>query len=249
VSSSGHNQPELVAQAEALAARWGLPYFARPYKAPLERLIGSVAEALLVVGGDGLSLWDSAGVLRFTPGMARLRIKQLDAGIREDALVRLGELAPADHVLDCTLGLAGDALVAAHAVGPSGRVVGVESSLPLAVLIAEAKLPGIEVVHGEALAHLRALPDRSFDVVLFDPMFGRPGKSAERFEVLRRFANHGELTPEALEEAKRVARRCVLVKGSRYSQDFKKLGLVSATSSRSRKILWARVPSAHPARL
>ncbi len=49
----------------------------------------------------------------------------------------LAELRAGDTILDCTLGLGQDALVAALVVGPSGRVVALEKSLALYAVVSE----------------------------------------------------------------------------------------------------------------
>jgi 16S rRNA (guanine1516-N2)-methyltransferase len=246
ISASGDHKQ--LTRAAAAASRWSLPLIPRRRKAPLEPMLAHTASAFLVFGGDGIALWDAQGSLRFTPGMARLRVKRLDAGADEDLLVRLAELRAGDSVLDCTLGLGADAIVAARAVGPSGRVLGVEKSTALAALVAEGlrdyqlgpRSCAIDVHCGDSLELLRAQPDASFDVVVFDPMFEKPRRSSPAFDMLRRFADYTELTSVALEQARRVARRWVLVKGARYTQDLKKLGLTPETGSRTATVAWAR---------
>lgn len=233
-------------RARAAAAAWGLPYLERGRNAPMPE----GADALLVLGGDGWTLWHPDGALRFTPGMAQLRIKRFEQGFDEDMLIRVGGMKVGDAVLDCTMGLGADALMSARVVGPAGRVVALEKSLALYAIASERlKKPygpafaQVDVRHADSAEVLPTLEARSFDVVLFDPMFGRPNKSSQAFDVLRAFADPGGLTPQMLEDARRVARRCVVVKGSRYSKDFKKLGLVPVERSLSRGVLWARVPA------
>jgi len=248
VTTSGHCREEAIAQARAAAHSWGLPYLQRRRKAPIAPLLER-ADALLVFGSEEVILCDAGGALRFSPGMARLRIKRLDAGIIEDSLVRIAQFAPGESVLDCTLGLAADALVAARAVGPSGRVVGLEKSLPLFALIssglrthdAGTRSCRVEAHLADAAEFLARQPARSFDCVLFDPMFARPRRSSAAFETLRRYADPSPLTPEMLTEARRVATRAVVVKGARFSQDLRKLNLLPEPASPSATVLWARV--------
>jgi hypothetical protein len=159
-------------------------------------------------------------------------------------------LGAGDAVLDCTLGLGADALVAAAAVGPGGRVLGLEASRLLAAWVAEGlgRLPDpaarrVEVRaadHAEALA---SLPDRSFDVVLFDPMFRHPRAEPPGFDLVRRLADRRPLTPEALARARRVARRWVVVKDGAPGWDLARLGLVPLPSSRGAHRYFARVPA------
>jgi hypothetical protein len=128
-------------------------------------------------------------------------------------------LGPCDSVVDCTLGLANDALHAATVLGCS--VLGVEGS-PVIHALLEEGLPRLSLSHlaalrirliqGDALEVLRRLDDRSHDVVLLDPMMGRPGKSAPSFEILRAFAVPEQASTELLREAGRVARARVVLK-------------------------------------
>src|SRR5437879_3516961 len=67
-------RPELEARARACAAAWELPFFAR------EKSTGLPDGTFLVLGGDGWTLRDPTGALRFSEGLARLRIKRLEAG-------------------------------------------------------------------------------------------------------------------------------------------------------------------------
>jgi 16S rRNA (guanine1516-N2)-methyltransferase len=246
VTVSSRTNPALAARARAKAREWGLEYVERSKKTGLA-LLGP--GEFLVLGADGWALREGETSLKFTPGMAVVRIKRLAAGVEDDTLLRLAQLAPADRVLDCTFGLGADALVCARAVGPEGRVLGVEASFVLWALATEGLAHGleidglapIEVQRADHLDVLRALPAKSFEVVLFDPMFTRPQQGSPAFELLRRHANPQPLSAEALSHARRVATRWVLVKGAKYSKDLKALGLTPERGSRSSNRVWARV--------
>ncbi len=250
VTVSGKRPSEALAtEAQSCAERWGLPEVRRGRKQSLAELVGTAAQALVVFGGDGVRLHDPLGAVRFHPGLAKLRIQAHRAGTQEEPLARLAGLCPGQRVLDCTLGLAQDAQVAAALVGPDGCVLGVERSLALAVLadagLRRASPSGsarIEVRHADAWEVLAATPSGAFDVVLLDPMFARPGKAQPSFELLRRHAHRAPLSPRILSEARRVARRVVLVKGSRHSRDLRSLGLQPEPASRAASVVWARVP-------
>ena len=256
VTTSGKPQEGIILRAREAARAWGLPFIPRRKKEPLGPLLATAAEALLVFEREGdVSLWDAENSFSFNPGMAHLRRMRWLAGERGDALVRVAELREGDHVLDCTLGLGQDALVAAVVVGPRGRVVGLEKSLALYAVVSEglkadlgAGSCRVEPVHADAHTYLRALPSGAFDVVYFDPMFEKPKKSQPAFEMLRRFAEHAPLTPEVLEEARRVARRWVVVKGAKHSEDLKKLGLEAEPGSRYTSVIWGRTPARSPSR-
>ena len=236
-----------VAEAEAVASRWNLARLERPRRGPVSELLRQ-AVTLLVVERGGVSLLDEEGSARWSVGLAALRLRALDAGGQGEALVSLGGLALGEHVLDCTLGLAQDARVASRLVGRTGRVVALEASLPLAVFAAEGlrreapatRNAALEIRHADFRNVLATLPEASFDVVLFDPMFSRERRAQPSFSLLRRLANLERLDAGTLELARRVARRVVLVKAPRYGPELKALGLNPERASRSAPVVWAR---------
>lgn len=246
VTITGKLSGRYLSEARAKATQWGVPYFERPDRVALAQCIGTIAEAFLVLSGEGWTLHDAEGSLYFSPGMAAVRVKRQQ---EEDVLVRLCELKPGDSVLDGTLGLGADALVCARAVGPSGRVIGVEASLPLFALASEGltKAPPfdasakIDVRLGSALSVLRELESHSLDCVIFDPMFDLPKSSTTSFAVLRRHALHEPLDEATLKEARRVARRWVVVKGGRYGKELTRLGLTALKLTRFKPLVWARI--------
>lgn len=130
-----------------------------------------------------------------------------------------------DSVIDCTLGLANDALHIATVLECNVR--GIEGSPMLHALLEEGvprlartgwpQASRISVEHGLSLDVLRACATASVDVVTLDPMMSRPKKSAPSFSLLRDFALHERASPELLREAARVARRRVVLKLGRYA--------------------------------
>jgi hypothetical protein len=128
-------------------------------------------------------------------------------------------LGPCTSLVDCTLGLANDALHAATVLRCT--VLGVEGS-PIIHALLEEGLPRlsrshpaalrVDLIHGDAVEVLRGLADRSHDVVFLDPMMSHPGRSAPSFEVLRAFAVPEPASPALLRDAARVARSRVVLK-------------------------------------
>jgi hypothetical protein len=243
------------ADARAAAERHGLPYAPRGRRPAAAVLREAEADALLVLSPRASVLATDGQERRWSPGMGALRAKRLrrpgggaDPTARDPFLEAAGLLA-GDAVLDCTLGLGADALVAATAVGPRGRVVALEASRGLAAWVAEGlRRSGDEAArridvraadHADALA---ALPERSFDVVLFDPMFRHARAEPAGFDLVRRLADPRPLSPAALERARRVARRWVLVKDGAPGWDLARLGLVPMPSARGAHRYYARVP-------
>ncbi|MBO2520391.1 MAG: hypothetical protein CW345_01080 [Firmicutes bacterium] len=220
---------EDVARADRLAREWGLVYLPRRQRpvAALEeeaKGLGVPRGAVLVVEADGLTLHVEGVRFRYHPGMGLSRLRRVLRG-EDDWMLRAMDLREGDAVLDATMGLASDLLVASHAVGQSGRAVGVESEGLIALVVKEglssysdpdprvvSAMRRIQVVRARYEEYLAALPARSFDVVYFDPMFRRPVEESDQIAPLRALANPAPLDPAALREALRVARRRVVVK-------------------------------------
>lgn len=245
------------ADARAAAARHGLPFVLRGRRPAAEALRAGGADALLVLSPRWSTLVVDGEERRWSPGMGSLRAKRArerllgggDATTRDTFLEAAG-IEDGDAVLDCTLGLGADALVAAVAAGPRGRVLGIEASPALAAWVAEGLRrlgddagARIEVRAGDHAGALAALPDRSFDVVVFDPMFRHARAEPAGFDLVRRLADPRPLSPEALARARRVARRWVLVKDGAPGWDLARLGLVPLASARGAHRYYARVPA------
>ena len=235
-------------QADPLADRDATVWATRLAVRPAPRGGRSVPALCRDEGVDGALILSSerpptyvsaGGSVRYFyhPGMALTRIKHLRAE-KGDPMVTAMGLRPGDRVLDCTLGRAADAIVASSVVGPTGRVVGLESSLLLAELTihglstytppnqdVEAAMRAISARHAEHLTFLRACPDSAFDVVYFDPLFSEPVAASSAMQPLRPLADHGPLAPEAVAEARRVARRCVVLKERPRAPLWQQLGV------------------------
>jgi len=248
---------EAAAAAEA-AARHGLQHAARGRRPLREVAAGAGADGLLVLSARGAILWTPAGERTWSAGMGLLRLKRTLSAARggparpteRDPMLEAAGVRPGDAVLDATLGLGADALVAAGACGPGGRVVACEGSAALAAWVAEGlrrlavEAAGrIEVRAGDHAALLAALPAGSFDVVLFDPMFRHARAEPGQFDVVRRLADPRPLQPGTLQAARRVARRWVVVKDGAPGWDLARLGLTPLPSARGAHRYYARVPA------
>ena len=100
-------------------------------------------------------------------------------------------LAAGDGVLDLCCGAGGSAIPAAHAVGPAGRVLGIDVAEPLLELAraraAREGLDNTEFRHGDATC--TGLPDGGFDAVVcvFGVFFApdMPAFAAEMWRLVR----------------------------------------------------------------
>jgi SAM-dependent methyltransferase len=103
----------------------------------------------------------------------------------------LGRLAPGEHVLDLGCGAGTDSLVAAHMVGPGGRVVGIDMTPEMLEKARRSRdeLGATNVEFLEAEAERLPFPDESFDVVISNGVIDLiPDKDAvfsELFRVLK----------------------------------------------------------------
>ncbi len=206
----------------------------------------------------GVIIWEQEGPVLYQggerffyhPSMGKNRVSRIRKG-QSDPMVEAMGLEKGCEVLDCTMGLGADALVVSFVVGDEGRVVGVESSPITAAIVrwgikkyskGPAWLKGamdrIEIICGEHLEVLKELPDRSFDIVYFDPMFRHPINSSRAISPLRQLANHKPLSEEAVAEALRVARRRVVVKERAGSTEFERLGFKPVFAGEHREIAY-----------
>lgn len=194
---------------------------------------------------DGVIVWQETGPIVhiagqkffFHPSMAKARISMLKKGLIQDPLLAAMDIEPGDSVLDCTLGLGADAIVASFAVGEKGKVTGIEKSPLVAAIVAyglahysteiknlSAAMKRIQVINAEHLNYLSGLPDQAYDIVYFDPMFRNPVNTSTGIKPMRLLADPDPLTCQAISEGLRVARKRVVVKERQGSPEFNRLG-------------------------
>lgn len=245
VTTSRKARPEEVHQAQSIAARLRLPFM------PREGAIADLgARAVLVVTRERLIVETAAGRLFFHPGMARPRIRSIERG-DADVMVEAMNLAAGDTVLDCTLGLGADAIVSSYVVGESGRVVGVEAVHMLAEVVRtglreydpqheamRAAMRRIEVVAADHAEYLSTQPEASFDIVYFDPLFREPVEETVHMRPWRELGVGRPLTPAVVDDARRVARRRVVIKERQGSPVFDELGVTTVVGGRKSRIAY-----------
>lgn len=226
----------------------GFSYIPRQRKSIALLCSEQQASGVVVWQPEGPVLHIGGELFFFHPSMAKNRIACFRKFKQADTLIKASQLQPGDSFLDCTLGLGADAIVASY-FSSGGQVVGLESSRPIALIVKwgmrmynssmnwlNAAVNNVEVINAEHHSYLQALPDNSFDIVYFDPMFRKPILESQAIAPLRRMANHQELSAEALNEACRVARKRVVVKEMTNSREFERLGLIKLEFSPHNKI-------------
>ncbi|TDF99847.1 class I SAM-dependent methyltransferase [Paenibacillus piri] len=195
------------------------------------------SQDVLLVSRERLEYYhDQQPVMFFHPSTAAIRVKRLMNG-EPDTLMQLSAVMPGDRILDCTAGLGSDAIVYSFALAGNGEVTALESKALPYLLLSEglksyrSEIPGmdeamrrIRVRQTDHYNYLKSLPDKSFDVVYFDPMFRRPIRESSSIGAIRDLADPRAVTPDAIAEAVRAARRCVILKEHRGSKEFDRLG-------------------------
>ena len=232
--TTSQDDAHLIEKAQSIAAELDTPYVPREQKNLNKIRDEHDLDYLLVVEQTRLALKGET-LLAWHPGMAVPRIKALREG-RTDHLVAALGLKPGDHVLDCTLGLGSDAVVAAYAVCPDGYVTGLEKNKYIAFLTrwglghysgkSKHLLPALEritVLNHDYFDYLVHQPPDSADVVYFDPMFRYSMTKSSSMNMIRPLAEHEPLPPEAITEALRVAKRRVVMKETAKSREFTRL--------------------------
>lgn len=164
-----------------------------------------------VVGRDAEWLTDGADRLRVDVGLLHAKA----AAGADHPLIRA--VGPARRVFDGTLGLAGDALHLAEALG--AEVVASELSPAVFALVGSA-LPRLAASRWAGAAG-RVRPmlgpaaevvrrEGPFDCAFFAPMFESPARAAPGYALFRRVAVHLPLDAETLEAARSVCPRVVV---------------------------------------
>jgi arsenite methyltransferase len=150
------------------------------YKDEIQQLVVDAYRALDEPGGPGTRFYTDE------------QLMSLPSGVRQWALgvgnpTRWAELRDGDVVADVGSGAGIDTFLAAHAVGPTGRAIGVEI-LPEMIERAAAHAPdNAELIHAEMEA--LPLPDASVDVVISNGAINLSARKsrvlAEAYRVLR----------------------------------------------------------------
>ncbi|MEE3232888.1 MAG: class I SAM-dependent methyltransferase [Candidatus Latescibacterota bacterium] len=227
VTHTANADAVLIEQAKSIALELNCPLLDRHSKTIQSLLEQFYLDALVVVEQYELTIHTLQGLLRHHPNTSVLRITNLCRG-RSDVLIDLMQLKNGDRLLDCTCGLGSDAITGAYITGDEGYVLALESS-PLLALLARKGMESyqhqshIEVTQAMRRVNvknacyqdvLRELPDKSFDVVYFDPMFKNSIEKANGIQLVRLSANYDTPTDEDIRHAKRIASRSVLLKDS-----------------------------------
>ena len=224
VTCNKNDARRMKAVAKAWAAELQVPFVERYENGSLDAMLEDLqADAMLIAGKKGPQLYSREGMLLYHPGLGKVRWQRVVQRHENDNFLTAMDIRPGQRILDCTVGLAADALLASHAAGETGKVIGLEASLPLWFLTCRgaasykgkfaelnADLRRIEIIHAEAGEYLQAQPADSFDAVYFDPMFRQPVRKSSEMVPLRPLAYDEPLSPATVDLALKVAPRVVI---------------------------------------
>ena len=207
-----------------------------PFEPRKKRSVRKISESLqanVIVAGKNRFEYYAFGASEpffFHPNSAAFRLKRVARGEAEPFL-EATQLQMGDSVLDCTLGLAADAMLAAFTVGEHGRVVGLEANPNVAFIVGQGTqtYDTTELPLTVCMRQIEVVQAEAFDVVYMDPMFEEVIEEANNFEALRSAGAHVALTDEWVQEAKRVAKKRVVLKAHFHSEWFEKYGFTRLT--------------------
>ncbi|MBD1372939.1 class I SAM-dependent methyltransferase [Hazenella sp. IB182357] len=236
-------------KAEQLASSLEVPYVERQ-KYNLPELFQQTSDvyALVVTKKELRCVSRTGEVFFFHPNMSALRIKHLQSN-QPDVMVTATQMQAGDTVLDCTMGMGADAIVASYAVGAKGKVIALESETAIAVIVQaglqsyqtdrkalQEAMGRITVVNQNYEDYLSVCESDSVDIVLFDPMFRHTIQASKAMQSLKPLTNNAALSAKAVKEAVRVARKGVFLKERPQSGEFERLGFT--IRHRSSRFAW-----------
>ncbi|MFC5712047.1 class I SAM-dependent methyltransferase [Thalassorhabdus alkalitolerans] len=233
ITTSKQAKGNKVQRAQYLADKWEVPFVIRK-KASMKALLREWNQPVYVVENDTEKIYhpDEEHPFYFHPSMAWLRAKRLLNNER-DTFVEAAGLQEGMSVLDCTMGLASDSIIASFSAGEKGKVTALEGNRYMAEAVTwglkewksgnesfDEACQRINVVVSDHVTFLQKQQSDSFDIVYFDPMFHETIDASTHLHPLKKLAWYNDLTAEAVEEGKRVAKERVVLKDEVHSPRF-----------------------------
>ena len=237
VTTSGRYNEHTLQKSKDIAMRYGLDFITRK-KRSVKEIKERYNSDVLVVGNDEISITPLSGAdtVKYHPNFSMVRAKRI-LNDKNDSLVEAAELKPGMSFLDCTMGLAADSVIASLAIGTAGQVTALEQSIILYLLAKEGlasydtniqmindAMRRIETVHQNHTDYLETLPDNSFDIVYFDPMFDEEISDSQSLRLITEVTHTELLSQKTIDEAKRVAAKKVVLKDHFRSSRFEQFG-------------------------
>lgn len=235
VTTAGRTNDLFVQKAKEIASELTLPYVRRQKKS-MQKLQQEQQANVLVVSKERLELYvyGSTSPFFFHPNSAAFRMKRILNG-EKDLLLEALNLQEGDRFLDTTAGLCSDSILASFAVGEKGVIDACEKDAMIAFVVEsglkayetesielQESMRRIHIIQQDAVDYLKQMKANSYDVVYMDPMFEEVIEESSNFQKLREVGVHESLSDEWVEEAKRVAKKRVVLKAYFRSPLFEK---------------------------
>lgn len=237
VTTGGRTDTSTIGYARKIATSYGCTYVERR-KRSISMLKKLYEQDIIVVGRNGVSVvtLNQESSMTFHPNMAMIRARRI-MNNEVDPFISASGLKPGMRLLDCTMGLASDSIIASMTTGNNGHVTAVEADPLLHLIVSEGlktyetgidemntAMRRITTVHKDHHSYLCQLPDDAFDVVYFDPMFQESIEASDGIQNIHSQAHRTELTKEVIYEARRVASKRIILKDHWKSSRFNHLG-------------------------
>ncbi|MGR5985662.1 class I SAM-dependent methyltransferase [Bacillus cytotoxicus] len=235
VTTAGRTNREMTVYAKEVAKELQCPFAMRD-ELSVHQLHKQFEDDVLVVGKNRLAIYPNGTdeSFFFHPNSAMFRVKRLMRG-EQDPFVQVAKLEKGMTVLDCTLGMASDSIVASYIVGKEGAVTGIEGNRYMAYIMdkglkqwcsgipeMDEAMRQIIVKESEHFHFLKHCEDNRYDVVYLDPMFEETIVESDGIRGLKHFALYHDITDETIQEAKRVAKKRVVLKDHFRSERFER---------------------------
>ena len=215
VTTSVKTNLELNGKAQQLADDLRLKYIIRN-KETIKQLLSSV-DGVLVVYKNKLSYFENDSELFFHLDTTALKIKNSD----NEPLVEIIE-EKEQSILDCTMGLAGDSILLSYY---GHKVISLEKNNIIHLITTNGlknyispnkeinkAMRKIKTHNIDCLDYLKQCPNDNYDIIYFDPMFSHNITESNNLEGILPLANTTFPYEEFVKEAKRVARKKIIVK-------------------------------------
>jgi 16S rRNA G966 N2-methylase RsmD len=238
VTTAGRFNSEILKVAKKAADQLDIPFHRRDGFSIQGLMKQLSSTASMVIGRERIELYfkNKEYPFFFHPNSASFRIKRLMRG-EKDPFIEAAGFTEGMSLLDCTMGLGSDSIVASFVAGKGGRILAAEGNRYLHFIVKKGlqswnsekmemndAMRRIELRHTTYQELLKKLPVNTVDVVYIDPMFEEIITESNGIEALRELALYGGLTKDVILEAKRVAKKRIVLKDHYKSKRFSELG-------------------------
>ncbi len=224
ITTSVKKDKELENKAKNFAKKLGVKYIVRE-KNTISRFL-KFYKNLFLVYKNKLIFLSEKGKFFFHLDTAMLRIKNK----KEPILDIIGEKK--QSILDATMGLCRDSIVLSYfgheltALEKNKIVFEIVKDGMKNLEIEDEKIINaikkIKLINIDNLEYLRQSPDNEYDIIYADFMFCKKIKNSDNLNSLEKIVKKSGMTEEFLTEAKRVARKKIIIKAHILDNIFQK---------------------------